>query len=474
MKNIKPLLFLLFVFNYSFSQQKTDSISQQKIDSPISQKKIDSTIATSNNYRWRFELGIGDSRGIRPYSDGYYSSNSQKVLGTLYLNSVNIGATYTYSKLLGFKLDVAFDRFTNKDKRSLPFEVAQYRASLQGIINLNSLFKYQKDTSRFNLLFHAGFTVSTLQKIESSTSPIVGSKELNGGIVAGITPMYRITKKSYIFFDFSSFYNYRQHYTWDGSYSKSSNNLAGQMINGSIGITYSLGKLLKWEAPDSAEIKKLEDKNEELEKRVGDLETMMNDTDKDGVADYLDSENNSVAGVAVDSRGVMVDSNRNGVPDELERYFEKTYGNPTNTNSKPNDTTINSSTNSSSGFSSKETSKEDFLKRSINEGYITVFFEINSAKPNTYSLDGISFILTYLKANPNATIDIIGYSDEVGNNDKNQKLALARAKNVKKTLVKSGIDEARLNAISGGEDTSVDPTSKEARSVVRKVIFKLK
>ena len=189
--------------------------------------------------------------------------------------------------------------------------------------------------------------------------------------------------------------------------------------------------------------------------------------------DYLDIENNSVAGVAVDSRGVMVDTNKNGVPDELERYFEKTYGDPNSTNSKPNDTETDASKNSS-GFASKDVSKDDFLKRSINEGYITVFFEINSAKPKTHSLDGISFILTYLKANPKANIDIIGYSDEVGNNDKNQKLALARANNVKKTLVKSGIDEARLNIISGGEDTSVDTTSKEARSVVRKVIFKLK
>jgi OOP family OmpA-OmpF porin len=83
-------------------------------------------------------------------------------------------------------------------------------------------------------------------------------------------------------------------------------------------------------------------------------------------------------------------------------------------------------------------------------------------------------MLTYLKSNPNANIDIIGYSDEIGDSAKNAKLALARANNVKKTLVKSGIDESRLNVISGGEDTSVDPDSKEARKMVRKVIFKLK
>ena len=456
MKTIRFLLIFIFGLNYTFSQ-----------------KPIDSTVSTLNNYRWKLDIGFGESRGIRPYSEGYFSANSQKIFGASTLNSINLGATYTYSRLVAFKLDFAFDRFTNKDDKSKSFEVAQYRTTFQGVFNINDLLKYQNDKSRLKILFHAGFSVSTLQKIRSSTSPIVGSRELNGGVVFGFTPMFRITKKSYFYFDFSSFHNYRQHYTWDGDYSEPNNNLSGQMINGTFGITYSLGKQLKWKGAETEELKKLEDQNEALEKRVGDLETMMNDADKDGVADYLDSENNSVAGVAVDSKGVMVDINRNGVPDELERYFEKTYGNPNSTNSKPNDTKTDTSKNSS-GFASKETSKEDFLKRSINEGYITVFFEINSAKPNTHSLDGISFILTYLKANPNANIDIIGYSDEVGNNDKNQKLALARANNVKKTLVKSGIDESRLNVISGGEDTSVDPTSKEARSVVRKVIFKLK
>jgi OmpA-OmpF porin, OOP family len=436
----------------------------------FSQKEIDSTVSILNNYRWKINVAAGESRGIRPFTDGYYSSNSQKILGILDINSITIGADYTFSKLLGFKMDFAFDRIKNKDEKSIAFEVAQFRTSIQGVINLNSILNYQNDASRFKVLFHSGITFSTLQQISSSSDPYVGSRELNGGIVVGATPMFRIAKKAYVYFDFSSFYNYRQHYTWDGSYSKPSNNLSGQMINGSIGISYSLGKQLKW-GFENEEMKKLKEDNEALEKRVGDLETMMNDSDKDGVADYLDSENNSIAGVAVDSRGVMVDSNRNGVPDELERYFEKTYGtpNPKNNDSKSKEGSKDGSKVTASTFSSDA----DFLQRSINEGYVTVFFESNSAKPNTNSTNGIHFVLTYLKNNPNAKMDIIGYSDEIGDSAKNNKLAFARANNVKKAIVKSGIDESRLNVISGGEDTSVDPDSKEARKMVRKVIFKI-
>ena len=436
MKNNKLLLLLFFVFNFS-----------------IAQEKVDSTISTFNNYRWRLEVGVGDSRGLRPFSDGYFSANNQKKFGSVAVNSINLGATYVYSELLGFKLDFAFDRFTNKDIESLPFEVAQFRTSFQGVFNLNSLLKYQNDKSRFNFLFHGGISLSTLQKIKSNADSNVGSRELNGGIVVGFTPMFRITKRSYIFFDFSSFHNYRQHYTWDGEYSKASNNLSGQMINASFGLTYSLGKQLKWE---NNETKKLVAENALLEKRVGDLETMMNDADKDGVADYLDNENNSLAGAKVDSRGIMVDGNKNGVPDELEKYLQDTYVESANV-SKP-----------------VQSANLDFLKKSINEGYITVFFYNNSTKPLNSSLDSINYMLTYLKANPNTSIDIIGYSDKIGKSDQNEKLALQRANNVKKSLVKSGIDASRLNAISGGEATSEHQDSNEARSMVRKVIFKIK
>ena len=39
-------------------------------------------------------------------------------------------------------MDFAFDRFINsKESKSKPFEVAQYRTSIQGVFNLNSLVK---------------------------------------------------------------------------------------------------------------------------------------------------------------------------------------------------------------------------------------------------------------------------------------------------------------------------------------------
>jgi OOP family OmpA-OmpF porin len=102
-----------------------------------------------------------------------------------------------------------------------------------------------------------------------------------------------------------------------------------------LGLSYAFGTktnfLRRDEDPKDAYKKKHGDwaviKNEtaiELEsmnERIKEMETQMNDTDKDGVPDYLDRENNSIAGVAVDTRGRMVDLNKNGVPDEFRTLY---------------------------------------------------------------------------------------------------------------------------------------------------------
>lgn len=428
------------------------------ITSLFSQKKRDSIISNLNNYRWRIEASLGDSRGIKPFKEGYFSANSQKFLGLIHMNAIDFGASYTYSSVVEFKATLGFDKFSSKDPKSLPYEATQFRSTLQAVFNMNTIFKYQNDYSRFKLLFHAGLSLSILENVDTNYDNRPSSKDLNGGIVFGISPMFRITKKAFLFLDFSAYNNYRQHRTWDGNYSDNNNSLFGQMVNSSIGIAFSLGKKINLDKLDDQNLKASDTL---LENRVADIETMMNDVDKDGVADYLDNENNSIAGVAVDSRGIMIDINKNGVPDELERYFEQKYSNSSNQNQ-------------SNSITAVENNATDLIKKSINDGYVSAFFETNSTKPSNSSVDGINYVLTFLKNNPTATLDIIGHSDEIGNSTFNDTLALERAKSVKTIFVKSGIESSRLSIVSQGEDTTPDATSTFARSLVRKVTFKIK
>ena len=187
------------------------------------------------------------------------------------------------------------------------------------------------------------------------------------------------------------------------------------------------------------------------------METLMNDTDKDGVPVYLDVENNSIAGVAVDTKGRMVDLNNNGIPDEMEATLARSFASKDSVAK-----TVEASTNSA------------LVTRFINDGYIATFFDVNKSKPTNVSTEGIDFMLTYLRNNPTASIDIIGHADETGDSVKNVKLSNDRAVSVKNVLVKGGISADRLNVVSAGEDTSVDGTSAEARTLVRRVTFKVK
>jgi OOP family OmpA-OmpF porin len=327
----------------------------------------------------------------------------------------------------------------------------QIGITIQGVINANRLFDIQDELGRFGLLLHAGVKVDAMT---SKTKNIIehdhnyNITEYNGGLVVGVSPQFRITNRISLLLDVTIQNSYRQHFNWDGSYSELNNNLNGQQVTTSFGLTYSLGRNKihgDWAIIKDKSLKRIE----ELDKRVDEVETLMNDTDKDGIADYLDQENNSVAGVAVDTRGKMVDINRNGIPDELERYIDKTTK------------------------STSDKSNSDMIKKLINDGYVTTYFDTAKVNPTNVSTEGIDFIRTYLKNNPAATVNIIGHADEVGSTEINNTLSKNRAEAVKVILVKAGVDATRLNVLAIGEDTSVNVESEGARKLVRKVTFKI-
>lgn len=416
-------------------------------------KEVKKDSASADYNRWTIEATVGQGKGVNPYSVGYYSSDPGTFLGKPQANSFSAGARYMISPKFGFKGALHYNDLKNiKNNGSIPFEMQQIGLSVEGVVNASRLFGAEESFKRFGLLFHGGIRVD---QMKSKTANVVehdhnfGVKEYNGGLVLGISPQYRIGSKMSVLLDVSIQNSYRQHFNWDGSYSDKTNNLNGQLITTSIGLTYSLGK--NDIHGDWATIRdKNLDKIDALDKRVGDVETLMNDSDKDGVPDYLDQENNSVAGVAVDTRGKMVDLNRNGVPDELERYIDKT------------------------SKESSEKSNVDMIKRLVNEGYVTTYFDTGKVNPTNVSTEGIDFIRTYLKNSPNAKIDIYGHADEIGSTAKNNTLSQGRAEAVKAILIKAGIDGSRLNVIPVGEDTSVDVESEGARKLVRRVTFKIK
>lgn len=421
--------------------------------SGFSQITIFKRLENDSINRWSFDVNVGQSKGVAPYRNGYFSSNPNQYFGSFSVNHINLAGRYMFSPKMGLKFGLGFDQVkNNSNTTSLPFKMNVYTISTEAVVNLARLVDIQKNLGNIGLLFHGGLQVNSMTP--NISNPVVGQNnkitEYNGGFIFGITPTYKITDKIALTGDLSFTSNYRQHLSWDGFYSEDNQNLSGSMISYSGGMSFSIGD--DDIHGDWAEIKNAKSEKEfELEKRVGEMETLMNDTDKDGVPDYLDQENNSTAGVAVDSRGKMVDLNKNGVPDEMERYLD-------------------------SKFSTKGTETvagPDMVTKYINDGYVAAYFDTKNPVPTNVSTQGINFMLTYLKNNPSKTVDIFGHADEIGKSESNDSLSIKRAENVKQILIKAGIAPERLNVKSNGEDASVDKDSEGARRLVRKVTFSI-
>ena len=272
--------------------------------------------------------------------------------------------------------------------------------------------------------------------------------ESDGGFLLGITPQIKISEGTVFTADFTVLSNVRQHLNWDGSTSAQENNLSGLMYSASLGLTIYLGKNEKhsdWVIP-----KIVADVDPEVNKRLDEMETLMNDTDKDGVLDYLDFQNNTPSGVVVDAKGRYIDINKNGTPDEFE---PKAIENIKLQNLAE----------------ANEKSENDAFKSMLEDGLVNVFYDVNQIEPNKGSANSIYGIISLLKKNPSVNVKLVGYSDKTGSEKINQDLSEQRVKNLYDFLVLSGISESRLKVIGQGVDNSISSDSKTAFQLARRV-----
>ena len=481
MKKITLSSLLLFMFCISFAQDIKDS---------------DRMIPFDSINKWTIELSVGNGKGLAPFTKNldqigrsYYQSNPRQWFGTAQINSFNLGIRHMFSPIAGIRTNLAYEIITDAPgSGSASFQMNVLSLGVEGVVNVSRLFKMDEYLGRFGFNVHGGVIFSSNTSKTKDVFTLgdhnFGVTEYNGGITIGATPQFRLSKRFALFADVTGVINFRQHFNWDGSYAtdnqnnnissgnvQQENNLFGQMIRTSLGLSYSFGRkhneekknyVTRYENDNQnyksihGDFAKILDKDNEriatLDKRVNEMETLMNDTDKDGVPDYLDVENNSIAGSVVDTKGRMIDLNKNGIPDALEKKLDSTYAKIDSNNTN--------------------TSKNTIVNM-INDGYVTAYFDTNKSIPTNVSSEGIDFILSYLRNNPSDTVDIIGHADEISSTEYNNKLSLSRAEAVKGILTKAGVDPSRLNVVSKGEDNSVDVNSDGARKLVRKVSFKV-
>jgi outer membrane protein OmpA-like peptidoglycan-associated protein len=104
--------------------------------------------------------------------------------------------------------------------------------------------------------------------------------------------------------------------------------------------------------------------------------------------------------------------------------------------------------------------------------FIDIEFEYNKAEINQESVELLGDLVNQLKRNEQTKIEICGHTDDIGGEDYNMQLSLARANSVKNELVKLGINSARLSVKGFGKTKPIVPNdSEENRKKNRRTEF---
>lgn len=363
---------------------------------------------------WSLDLGFGMHRIGAPITEGY----SAKVLG-----QGNLGVRYMFNEKFGLRLDLGYNKF-DADGNSLPFSSNFYRGTVEGIVNLGNILEFNSWTKKFNLLAHGGLGGSILNITEPDVSGNIFMATLN----LGITPQFKLSERIAIFADFSSLINFGQERNFDGGSNTSSRESNISLFNTSLGLNISFGKYRRLadfyfdeQTPLESELDKIKKRLASAEKELAELKLSEASPDKELIMTELDE--------------------RYVKKDEVNKYADVITG-----------------------------GNVQFVKELLNRGYINVFFDVNKAEIKDGSLNSIIYLKQFMIDNPTVTATLIGYADETGTDERNEKLSLKRAKMVNNILVSAGINPTRLSYLGAGVDRSV---SKDGRQFARRVTFKI-
>ena len=371
--------------------------------------------------KWSIDVNGGVNQPTYGFASGYTTATPN-------LWTANGDVHYMFNNKFGLRLGGGYETF--KEKKDTPkFESNLWNVNLQAVANVGRVLSFEDWTRDLGLLLHGGVGVGQLKADSFEKADNLGF------VTLGLTPQVRLSNRITLLFDGSAYFYARQNRTFDGTSTTTKRGFQGLNFTGTVGLQIALGRNLvhaDWYSDGTTTEGKLEERLAKAESDVASL------------AKRLD-----------DKEDKMNDRNGNRIPDEVENYLNEKYGNLANAQKQ----------DYTSGDSAREL---------IEKGYINVYFDYNSSAPQKSSLWAADFVANYLKQNSGASVKVLGYADELGSENYNQKLSAKRAEVIKQLLVDRGVEASKLSFEGKGEDKTVNAKAANARQLARRATFELK
>jgi len=383
------------------------------------------------------------------FSEGYFASVPN-------VWTTNGGIRYMFNNKFGLRLGGGFDQLQHAGN-SPKFATRIWNVNVQGVANLGRALSFEDFTKNFGLLAHFGVGYGHM------TSKSFKGVDNLGIIIFGITPQVRLSDRVTLLLSGTFNWYLTQHYTFNGeSLTKDPNvtpmrnvNFQGLNFTATAGLQIALGK--KQVHADWYGVKREE---KDKDKKVAQNEKTVDNRITRGGSDI------TANGQRIETDKDPKLANNNVKSDDGNDFDDDENGDVSNSS-------IASNNNQNTNNNNIIVESVDPAKELIEKGYVNAYFGFDSSEPQDGSLWAVGFVANYLKQNPDAKLNIIGYTDQVGNAGYNEKLSKKRADAVKQLLVEMGVDTSRLASQGKGIDKKTKAKSAGARRLVRRVTFEL-
>lgn len=224
-----------------------------------------------------------------------------------------------------------------------------------------------------------------------------------------------------------------------------------------LGIEYNFNSSnqdKEWESP-------IDDLQSNMNYLNVEIEGLADDQDNDGVSDAFDKSPNTPLGVSVDGSGKPLDVDFDNVPDYKDSDPFSTRGAKVDVNGVefdsdndgiPDSKDLEKNTKQGSIVNQFGVSLSTHTKNTI-ATFPSVYFVSGSSEISSSNENRLATIAILMRNNPEITLKVVGHTDNVGTNEFNASLGLARSNTVINYLAEIyQIDTSRLQAESRGEE----------------------